>query len=156
MVTAVSGTADTVRLVLQRVLSDEEGTVGVLFHDGEALALTIELPWRWNVRQISCIQAGIYPMLWTRSPRLRRFTYELRGVPGRDGIRIHSGNFAGDKIRGFDSHSLGCPLLGERLGALTNSAGRRQRAVVASVIATRRVEDYLAGRPCTLEVCDAA
>lgn len=147
---------DSPRVVLQRVTSDEEGTLGVLFVDGEALAYSIELPWRWNSRNISCIPAGMYPMAWTRSPRLRRFTYEIQSVPNRGGIRIHTGNFAGDKIRGWDTHSLGCPLLGERFGALTNSAGRRQRAVLVSSVATRRFEERLAGRSCYLEVCDAS
>ena len=51
------------------------------------------------------IQAGTYPLKWTRSPKFSRaatikkgfpmdiYTPEILGVPGRSGLRIHVANF---------------------------------------------------------------
>lgn len=51
------------------------------------------------------IQAGTYPLKWTRSPRFSRaatikkgfpmdiYTPEILGVPGRSGLRIHVANY---------------------------------------------------------------
>jgi hypothetical protein len=146
----------TARLTIRRALSDEQGTLGVVFVGGEFFCFSIELPWRFNAREISCFPAGQYRLLYTMSPRLRIRTYEVVDVPNRSGIRIHSGNVAGDKIRGWDSHSLGCPLFGERQGSLKNSAGRAQRAVLLSRSAIRRMETALGRREGVLEVVDVA
>ena len=144
------------RLTLRRALSDEQGTIGVVLLDDDLLCYSIELPWRFNARQISCIPAGEYRMVYTMSPRLRIRTYEILGVPSRDGIRVHSGNLAGDKIRGWDSHSLGCPLFGDNVGTLKNQAGRQQRAVLLSRSAISKLENALDRKPCVLEVLDVA
>lgn len=71
-----------------------------------------ELPWRNNTAQISCIPPGDYDLRWTRSPRLSAdkgvdvYTWEIMNVPGRGGIRIHAGNYAGVKL----ADSKGCPM----------------------------------------------
>ncbi|MCU0949509.1 MAG: DUF5675 family protein [Burkholderiaceae bacterium] len=145
----------TVRLIRAALDDDAQGTFGGLFLDGALLGHTIELPWRENARQVSCIPTGTYRVRWSRSPRLRRFTYEILDVPGRDGIRVHEGNFAGDKAAGFDSHSLGCPLVGQRAGHLKNRAGQWQRAVLLSAVTLRRIEDRLDRRDFVLEVSHA-
>ena len=79
---------------------------------------TLELPWKDNKNQVSCIPADKYLCKWTRSNRisglhLQRwlkknpgktvedcpdseknvYTYELFNVKGRTGIRIHSANY---------------------------------------------------------------
>lgn len=68
---------------------------------------TLELPWRDNMPRRSCIPAGVYDMIWVESPRLRKLTWRLVGVPGRDGILVHAAN--------FDHQLLGCiaPGLGK-------------------------------------------
>lgn len=67
---------------------------------------TLELEWRNNEARKSCIPAGTYRMEWTFSPKFKRKTWELSGVPGRGDIRIHAGNYAGTVV----SDSLGCIL----------------------------------------------
>lgn len=54
---------------------------------------TLELPWRDNVRGMSCIPAGTYSASLTMSPRFRRKLWLLEKVPGRSGIRIHAANY---------------------------------------------------------------
>lgn len=132
-----------------RQITDDQGTVGSLTI-GTLQLFTLELPDRDNASGCSCIPPGEYPVRWTRSPRLKKFTYEILGVPGRAGIRIHGGNFAGDTSKGYISHSLGCPLLGERIGRING-----QRAILNSRTAVARFERYLAGAPFTLEVKNA-
>jgi hypothetical protein len=133
---------------LVRFLSDDMGTVG-RFNLGDFKAVSIELPWRGNQNGISCILAGRYRVLWTPSPRLGKYTYEITGVPGRAGIRLHSGNLAGDESKGLVSHSRGCPLIGHRLGAIDG-----QRAVLLSRPAVRELEAVAGGRPFILEVTE--
>lgn len=86
-----------------------EYPLGVLRH---TFIHCVELPWYDNAPQRSCIPAGKYRLAWTRSNRFSKaaghdvFTWEILDVPGRGGIRIHTGNYAGPKL----SDSLGCPL----------------------------------------------
>ena len=48
--------------------------------------------------------------------------YRLQGVPCRDGILIHPGNYAGDTLTGLRSDVAGCVLLGMGIDA-TNGQG---------------------------------
>jgi hypothetical protein len=139
------------RLELVRTLSDDQGTSGVLV-GADRLYHTLELPWRDNQRKVSCIPAGIYQCAIVKSPRFGRI-YSVLDVPGRSHILIHSGNFAGDKALGFDSHVEGCILLG-RLGALRNTHERMQRAVVVSKATLGKFMSAMGGRPFLLEVKD--
>lgn len=101
------------RLILQRRPFEEgqptrgsflwESAAGVMRH---LMVRSLELPWHNNAPRISCIPAGAYPMKWTFSPTFNRMMWLVEDVPGRTGIRIHSGNYAGDKV----SDSLGCIL----------------------------------------------
>jgi hypothetical protein len=74
---------------------------------------TLELPWKNNEPQVSCIPDNIYLCKWTRSNRLSKlaghdvYTYEIMNVPGRSGIRIHSANYF--------FQLLGCIALGDAL-----------------------------------------
>lgn len=133
---------------LHRRLTDDQGTVGKLEVLGREY-FTIELPWRNNRPGQSCIPAGDYLVRWSDSPRLRKATYEITGVEKRAGIRIHSGNLAGDRFNGWISHSLGCPLLGSGIGRI-----KGQRAVIGSRLAVADFERILAGRPFNLVVKD--
>ena len=45
-------------------------------------------------------------MRWSMSNRFKRMMWEVLDVPDRAGIRIHSGNYAGDRL----SDSEGCIL----------------------------------------------
>lgn len=77
----------------------EKGTYGVLFVDGQFVCFTIELPWKDNARNVSCIPDGCYELeLWFTD----RFKHHLvvRDVPGRSGILIHPANDALKELRG--------------------------------------------------------
>lgn len=118
--------------LIQRISTNDEGTLGKLTLLGKSF-FTLELPWLNNANSISCIPEGIYTVKWTKSPRLKKFTYEILGVPNRAGIRIHGGNFAGRAPK-YITHSLGCPLLGYKIGRMNG-----QRAIFDS---RRAVVDF--------------
>ncbi len=138
------------RVSIRRLESTDEGTFGLLTMPGFR-CYTMELPWRNNARRVSCIPTGTYRAALTQSPRFGR-VYLLQAVPGRSAILIHPANVAGDKVRGFDSQLEGCIALGERIGALRNSAGRLQRAVLVSRPAVRAFMAATGGQPITLEI----
>lgn len=104
---------------------------------------TLELAWKDNRENISCIPAGTYECTMVHSPHFDKKTYLLSGVKDRSSIRIHSANFP---------HQLkGCIALGEKLGVLNN-----ERAVLNSKQAVSDLEKYLEGKPFTLEIKDGA
>lgn len=126
------------KVLLKRRPSIPMGTFGVLSVDNLVL-FTVELPWKDNANNVSCIPTGKYRCSWTKSPRLKKFTYEITSVPKRAGIRIHSANFA--------SQVLGCIALGEKNGVMD-----KKRGVFSSVSAVRRFEKLLDGQDFILEV----
>lgn len=75
------------------------GTNGTLWLYGKPICYTIELPWRGNRRNVSCIPEGRYRLGVTRSPRFGLRLY-VRGVPRRSGILIHAANDAATELRG--------------------------------------------------------
>lgn len=131
---------------LVRQPSTPQGTIGRISLGPAKSWYTIELPWRDNRRQVSCIPAGEYPCSIVHSQKYGQ-VYHVQNVPGRSGILIHSGNLAGDTAQGFISHSKGCILPGLRVGTLD-----RQLAVLSSRTALREFMDALGGEPFTLIV----
>jgi hypothetical protein len=73
---------------------------------------SLELPWRNNLPDISCIPTGLYYVKKTNSPKFGSDTFEVMAVPGRKYIRIHPGNFT--------RQIEGCILLGERFADIDN------------------------------------
>ena len=67
---------------------------------------TIELPWRENKPNISCIPTGIYQVVKRVSDRFNEH-FHILDVPGRNYILIHPGN--------FHSQTKGCVLVGSEL-----------------------------------------
>ncbi|MCI2228856.1 DUF5675 family protein [Polaribacter sp. MSW13] len=85
-------------LVLQRAYF-KEGTNGALFSSYKFLCHTIELPWKQNQRNISCIPEGVYEVV----PRFsKRFSHHLQiqNVLGRSLILIHPANDAQKELEG--------------------------------------------------------
>ena len=115
---------------LCRLTRSDQGTEGLLLA-GDFNCKTLELPWRDNQRQVSCIPPGEYDVEMRLSNKYGRI-YWVRKVPNRTYILIHSGNYAGDKSKGFKSHVMGCILLGKKRGYLAG-----QRAVLNSRITVR-------------------
>lgn len=77
-------------LSLIRVEASEICIRGALLLDGRIQCVTLELPWRNNQTDISCIPQGVYR--YTREPQQIR----IHDVPQRTGILIHIGNSATD------------------------------------------------------------
>lgn len=96
---------------LTRILSNEEGTIGLLRH-GDFECVTIELPWIGNRESISCIPDGTYPLSRFYHRRWGD-TYHIAGVPNRSDIIFHPGNWAGSSDAGLRSDSRGCIMPGE-------------------------------------------
>ena len=137
--------------VLQRLVQDDQGSLGAWQIRGAHFCWTLEPPDRGNAAGLSCLPPGIYPCIWRRSPKYG-WCYLLTGTEPRVYILAHYGNFAGDVHAGWAAHSKGCILVGDRRGALENPNGRLQRAVLASRPAFRRLNDYFAGQPFDLEI----
>jgi len=121
--TAPDGNELTVNLV--RLRKSDHGTEGLLFFR-QFSCFSMELPWRDNRKNISCIPAGIYTVQLRVSPRYGR-VYWVIEVPDRSYILIHSGNWGGDVSKGLKTHTNGCILLGKYRGYLQG-----QRAVLCS------------------------
>lgn len=139
------------QVALNRTPSTDQGTIGRIVIDELGLSWpTIELPWRDNKPNISCIPGGEYECRLVYSPRFKRNLYTVLGVPGRSCIRIHAANHAGDVSKGYISHLHGCIAPGMRVGTLGG-----QLAVLSSRTALRLFMDALKGEPFTLTVEDA-
>lgn len=54
---------------------------------------TIELEWKNNATNISCVPAGFYNIEFEYSRRFDRKLWELKGVPGRSECKIHVANY---------------------------------------------------------------
>jgi len=99
-----------------RLRRSDQGTEGILV-SGNYDCRTLELPWRDNQKQISCIPPGEYDVEMRLSNKYGRI-YWVRQVPNRTYILIHSGNYTGDVSKGYKSHVMGCILLGKESGFL--------------------------------------
>ena len=117
--------------------STDDGTFGSLFIDNFH-CVTIELPWKNNKRNVSCIPEGEY-ILTPYTSRKFGQCYAVMDVPGRFGVLIHTGNYAGDKSKGKKAHSSGCILVGYKRAI----AGNGQALVTSSRTTMGRLRAYL-------------
>ena len=96
-----------INLLLIRDTYTEESTIGELFLNGERMCDTLERPYFNNLRNISCIPEGVYPVR-LRLPResaTRDYMHLLvKDVKDRDYILFHIGNKSSD--------TRGCILVG--------------------------------------------
>ena len=100
--------------VLTRMEQSPTETVGTLSLDGELICWTLELPWKDNQRNESCIPRGWYTATREISTR-HGLVFRLDEVPDRDNILLgHAGNSVAD--------TTGCILLGTMPGTFL---GRR-------------------------------
>lgn len=123
-------------LTLHRLVQNEEGTFGLLVNDdtSELICCTAELPWRNNARRISCIPAGTYTVDPNDvSTNFGKDWLHVEGVPDRDRIGIHKGNWPRQDSRG-------CILVG--LGFFDSDKGQ---AVSNSGKALDKLLDYSYG-----------
>lgn len=103
---------------LIRLEYGEKETLGIIKKHGKILCYTLELPWRDNMIDISCIPTGIYECVKIISPNHGK-TFQVTNVPGRTEILFHSGV--------IHKHTLGCIIPGRDIGWHNND-----RAVFSS------------------------
>ncbi len=133
-------------LYIQREQLNDKQSTGTLFEGSYSTSpyKTLELAWKENASDVSCIPEGRYLVKWTRSERLSKikgqdvFTYELQDVPGRSGIRIHSANF-------FYS-LLGCIALGDSYSDIDKDGQKdllNSRTTIAKFNEGMNKEDFM-------------
>jgi len=91
---------------LLRFDSNDERTLGVLIVGG-VVCFTLELPWRDNARNVSCIARGMYTLKPWTSPRHGKCLKVSGCEPQRTHILIHAGNVT-DDIKGCIAPGMRC------------------------------------------------
>jgi|TARA_R110000765_G_scaffold405866_1_gene502635 hypothetical protein len=85
------------KLYLLRDYLNDEVTLGRLFNPIDNFHVhTLELPWKDNAKNISCIPKGEYIVELDYYHRGKYPAYELRNTPNRTEIKIHIGNYTKD------------------------------------------------------------
>lgn len=85
------------KLYLLRDYVNNEITLGRLFNPVDNFQVhTLELPWKDNAKNISCIPKGEYIAELDYYHQGKYPAYELRSVPERTEIKIHIGNYPKD------------------------------------------------------------
>ena len=102
------------KLTLKRIAKRTDYTIGRLEDEnGVKICDTLEPTWRdfkggeLKVPRKSAVPEGTYPVVITKSKKFGKYLPLLVGVPGFEGIRIHSGNTSKD--------TEGCILVGQNL-----------------------------------------
>ena len=96
-----------INLLILRETFTDNSTIGELFLNGEKMCDTLELPYRDNLKSISCIPIGEYKvrLRYPRESATRDYLHLLvQDVKDRSYILFHRGNSAKD--------TRGCILVG--------------------------------------------
>ena len=123
-------------LILERNKSTLHSTTGkLLLVDNKTNLIlqlqTLERPWIFNERKVSCIPTGTYLVKRHVSPKFGQ-CFKIQDVKGRSDILIHSGNVVADTI--------GCVLVGLSSGSVDDSdtamvySSRKAMAVLLALI----------------------
>lgn len=83
---------DDFELTIERKFSSNNCTMGYLIADDEVICYTLELPWKDNLNNISCIPVGTYNGI-LRYDKTDGWRIQLENVPNRTGVQIHIGNY---------------------------------------------------------------
>ncbi len=94
--------------VLTRYAWTDDGTFGDLVLDTGLALKSIELPWRDDLPDKSCIPPGVYQFEWLWSRAHGCNLYHLINIPNRNAVEIHAANVAGDVDKDLFSQLLGC------------------------------------------------
>jgi hypothetical protein len=78
-------------ITLRRYYMGDDCTLGLLYMPDEKPLYTLELPWRDNMANISCIPEGLYTVKYHISPSLGE-VYWIKEVEGRNYIYLHAAN----------------------------------------------------------------
>ena len=76
-----------------------DGTNGYFIHEGRLMMYSIELPWKDNLAQVSCIPEGRYQLI-KRFNHQFRWHLQVMNVLQRTGILIHPANDALQELKG--------------------------------------------------------
>ena len=98
------------------------GTPGRLAVDDEHVCYTLELPWRDNQRNISCIPEDVYLIVWKKSPS-KGWRLHIMNVPERDHCMFHIGNWIRN-IRGCVLPGLEFKLYDKRGDMMATSSAK--------------------------------
>lgn len=105
-------------LTIERKVSSANCTMGYLIANGQVICYTLELPWKDNKNDISCIPAGTYNGI-LRYDKTDKWRIQLEKVPNRTGVQIHMGNFTtqieGCILVGTDAKVDNCSVLNSSL-----------------------------------------
>jgi len=99
----IGGVMEQFSVVIDRRVTYSESMGGELYVNGEPICYTLELPWRWNQRNVSCAPPGVYKG-FLRYDKADGWRIQLSGVQARSGIQIHIWN--------YPRNMKGCVLVG--------------------------------------------
>lgn len=123
------------RLLLMRLQKLDDRTLGrlIVFNgtEIEEIFTTLELPWRNNERNNSCILSGYYTVDPRESPRFGKHLI-INNTSPREAVLLHVGN--------SPSNSSGCVLVGTGFGDFDKD-GRRE--ITESKRAMRRLVELV-------------
>jgi len=108
------------------------------------VCLTLELGWKDNAPDVSCIPPGVYHCAMRDSAKHHGQVYGVEGVPGRSDIEIHPANLA--------SQLLGCIALGQTVGQVTLDSGETGWGVLNSKAAVAAFVALTQGQPFQLTI----
>lgn len=76
------------------------GILGIRGFGGIRLyeCVSLELPWKNNAREVSCVPAGEYDIVLEYSQSKKMDLWELKDVPGRSEVKIHIANYVSDLL----------------------------------------------------------
>jgi hypothetical protein len=101
-------------LTIERKLSSANCTMGYLIANEKVICYTLELPWKDNSNNISCIPEGTYNGI-LRYDKTDGWRIQLENVPNRSGVQIHMGNYTaqieGCILVGTDAKIDNCSVL---------------------------------------------
>ncbi len=137
------------KALLLRIETSDQGTFGLLGAEGFLISRMAELPWRDNIKQMSCIPEGSYIVKWHKSPKFG-LVYKVFDVPSRNEILIHKGNFVGASDKGYKTNSHGCLLPCLKLGSI-----KGQKAGLLSLPAVSKIEEFFNRENFELEIKNA-
>lgn len=134
----------TAQVIITRTIDDGKETRGML-KVGSFSCDTLELSWKNNEPNLSCIPKGQYQAVWSFIPDQNVYHYELQKVQGRSGIFLHSGNYA----TGKEIDTKGCILVG---ASFADIDGNGELDITSSKITLSEFEQIMAQKPFTLTI----
>ena len=132
-------------ITMKRIHTGDEGTSGIMYAPNFTCC-TLELPWKDNKDNVSCITNGLYNVTPYKSHTFGD-CFHIDEVYSRENILIHPLNFAGDKSKGKRSESEGCIGVG-----MYHDIMRGQLAVMKSRVAMDKLTKFIGGEEFLLSI----